>query len=79
MRRAAAFLMWAPVCGPFAELRMKPVGTCIYLFMQSIIPTVPGAWLTIAEHTLYEVYNRPFRMWGMSAIEDQQYYKSWVE
>ena len=70
---SGAFLMWIPVCGPFAEMRMQPVPTCIYLFMQSIIPTVPGAWLTLAEYPVYGAYDNTFRLWGISIIEDQQF------
>jgi putative membrane protein len=70
---AGSFLMWVPVCGPWPELRLGPAGACIYLFVQSIIPTVPGAWLTMAEYPVYAVYDRPFRLWGISAVIDQQY------
>jgi putative membrane protein len=70
---SGAFLMWIPVCGPWPEWRLGPAGTCVYLFIQSIIPTVPGAWLTMAEYPVYSVYDRPFRLWGISAVIDQQY------
>jgi putative membrane protein len=70
---AGAFLMWIPVCGPWKELRLGPPGQCVYLFVQSIIPTVPGAWLTMAEYPVYEVYDHLPRLWGISVIYDQQY------
>ena len=34
-----ALLMWMPVCGPFREFHMQPLGKCIYLFLQSVVPT----------------------------------------
>lgn len=68
-----AFLMWIPVCGPWEQLRISPVGQCIYLFTMSIIPTVPGAWLTMAESAVYRVYDHGPRLWGVPVIEDQQY------
>ena len=42
-------LMWMPVCGPLPELRLSLPAQMIYLFLMSIIPTVPAAWLTFAE------------------------------
>ncbi|MPY92272.1 MAG: hypothetical protein GEV08_04145 [Acidimicrobiia bacterium] len=67
-----AFTMWMPVCGPLPERRLSLPGQMIYLFLMSIIPTVPAAWLTLAENPLYEVYDKPFRMWGVSVAADQQ-------
>lgn len=68
----SAFLMWVPVCGPWKELRLSPLGQCIYLFLMSILPTVPGAWLTLAGSPLYEVYDSQPRLWGVTVMDDQQ-------
>ena len=67
-----ALLMWTPVVGPLPELRMGLPGRMIYLFLQSVIPTVPGGWLTFAENPVYKVYDRAYRLWGISTIDDQQ-------
>jgi putative membrane protein len=67
-----SLLMWMPVVGPLPELQMKPLGKCIYLFMQSLIPTIPAAWLTFADDAVYSVYDQPVRVWGMSVTTDQQ-------
>jgi hypothetical protein len=40
--------------------------------MQSVIPTVPGGWLTFAENPVYKIYDRPYRLWGIDVINDQQ-------
>jgi len=69
---ATAFLMWVPVCGPFPELRMSLPGQMVYLFVMSIIPTVPGGWLTFAESPVYNVYNHGDRLWNIGVIADQQ-------
>jgi len=61
-----------PVCGPIPEWQLKPAPKMIYLFLESVIPTVPAAWLTFAEGTVYKRYNVPVRVWGMSAQTDQQ-------
>jgi putative membrane protein len=68
----AAVLFWIPVCGPFPELRISPPAQMIYLFVSSIIPTVPGAWLTFADGAVYSAYDIPSRLWGISVTSDQQ-------
>ena len=68
----SAFVMWLPVCSPWKEHRLSPMGQCIYLFMMSILPTVPGAWLSLSGAPLYEVYDTMPRLWGISVLEDQQ-------
>lgn len=67
-----ALLMWMPVVGPLPELQMTSIGKCVYLFAQSLVPTIPAAWLTFAEGAVYEVYDKPVRVLGMSLIDDQQ-------
>jgi len=69
---ASAFLMWLPVCGPFPELRLSLPGQMVYLFVMSILPTIPAAWLTFAEGTVYSSYDTPFRLWGVTVADDQQ-------
>lgn len=68
----AAVLFWIPVCGPFPELRISAPAQMAYLFVASIVPTVPGAWLTFADGAVYSVYDIPARLWGISVTSDQQ-------
>lgn len=67
-----AFMMWTPVCGPIEEWRMSPPAQMIYLFLMSIIPTVPGGWLTFAEGAVYTAYDIPERAFGLTVQQDQQ-------
>jgi putative membrane protein len=67
-----ALIMWMPVCGPLPELRLSRPGQMIYLFAQSIIPTVPAAWLTFADGAVYSSYDHAHRMWDLSVGDDQQ-------
>lgn len=67
-----ALLMWMPVCGPFRELHMGTPGKMVYLFLQSVIPTVPAGWLALAEGSVYNAYDQPVRVWGLSVTSDQQ-------
>jgi putative membrane protein len=68
----SALLMWIPICGPAADFRIGYGGKMIYLFLMSIVPTVPAGWLTFAEGTVYKHYDTPIRVWGMSVATDQQ-------
>jgi putative membrane protein len=69
----ASLLMWLPVCGPLPELRISLPSQMVYLFVQSVGPTVPAGWLTFAEGAVYKVYDHPVRVWGLSVTEDQQF------
>jgi putative membrane protein len=67
-----SLLMWMPVCGPEKPFRLQYGGMMIYLFLMSVIPTVPAAWLTFAEGSVYKHYDIPVRVWGLSVTTDQQ-------
>jgi putative membrane protein len=69
---STALLMWIPVCGPWEDLRISPIASCIYLFAQSIIPTVPGAWLAMADSPVYAAYDHGPRLLGITVMADQQ-------
>jgi putative membrane protein len=64
--------MWMPLCGPLPEFRRGPGAQMIYLFVMSVVPTVPAAWLTFAEGAVYKVYDHPIRAFGMTVANDQQ-------
>ena len=69
-----ALVMWMPVCGPIPEFHIGTGSKMIYLFLQSVVPTVPAAWLTFAEGAVYRPYGeQPMRVWGLSVTEDQQF------
>lgn len=68
----AAFMMWTPVVGPIKEWQIGPGAKCIYLFLMSVVPTVPAGWLTFAEGVVYKHYSQPVRVWGISVTDDQQ-------
>lgn len=68
----SALLMWFPVLGPLREMQMSEPGKMLYLFLMSIIPTVPAGWLTFAEGIVYDSYDHPDPLMGISARQDQQ-------
>ncbi len=67
-----ALVMWLPVCGPIQELHISPPGKMIHLFLMSVVPTVPGGFLTFAQSPLYSAYDHQVRLWGIGVIADQQ-------
>ena len=69
----SAVLMWMPVASPLPEIpRIKPPAQMLYLFLQTIVPTVPASFLTFNERPLYGIYAELPRLWGVSALTDQQ-------
>jgi putative membrane protein len=66
-----ALIMWIPVCGPWPQLRLSLPGQMVYLFLQSVVPTLPAAWLANSESVIYSSYDQPIRLWGISALDDQ--------
>jgi putative membrane protein len=69
-----ATLMWIPVINhtPYLPTLRMPT-RMVYLFAQSIVPTVPASFLTFSETPLYDKYERAARLIpGLNPVEDQQ-------
>jgi putative membrane protein len=65
-------LMWSVVIGPLPELNaLSAPAKMLYLFLQSIVPTVPASFLTFARDSMYPVYESAPRLWGWTAQTDQ--------
>jgi putative membrane protein len=68
----SAILMWWPVMSPLVELpALTPPAQMMYLFAQSLAPTIPASFLTFGHTLLYPVYGTFPRIWGISALNDQ--------
>jgi putative membrane protein len=68
-----ALLMWMPVLSPMVEIpRLRYPGQMLYLFAQSIVPTVPASFLTFADSPLYPFYGVAGAMFGIDAVADQR-------
>ncbi len=67
-----ALALWFPVCGPLPEKRMSLPGQMGYLFVVSILPTVPSAWLILAEGVVYDSYAKTAELSGIGPVTDQQ-------
>jgi putative membrane protein len=68
----AGILMWWPIIGPIPDIpRLPPFLRMGYVFLQSLIPTIPATFLAFGESPLYPVYETFPRLWGISALDDQ--------
>ncbi|HWD07828.1 MAG TPA: cytochrome c oxidase assembly protein [Actinomycetota bacterium] len=66
-------IMWWPVLSPLPELpRLSYPAQMLFLFVQSIIPTIPASFLTFASKPLYSYYATVPRAFGISALNDTQ-------
>lgn len=69
----AALIVWLPILSPLPEVpRFAPPLAMLFLFMQSMLPTVPSSFLTFGDHPLYRFYEQVPRLWGVSALDDMR-------
>jgi putative membrane protein len=69
----SAIVMWWPVLSPLPEIpRASYPAQMLYLFLQTIVPTVPASFLTFAEHPVYHFYETLPRWFSISVVEDQR-------
>jgi putative membrane protein len=70
---ATATLTWWPIFSPLDELpRLSEPAQCVYLFFESLPPTILGALITFSGAVLYPTYRDAPRIWGLSPLDDQQ-------
>lgn len=68
----SSIVMWWPVMSPLPELpALSPPGQMLYLFLQSLAPTIPASFLTFGRVPLYPIYATFPRIWGVDPLEDQ--------
>jgi putative membrane protein len=69
----ASLIMWWPVLSPLPELpHLSTPARMIYLFGQSIVPTVPASFLTFGHSLLYSTYAQAPLALGIDPLTDQQ-------
>ena len=70
----SSLLVWMPLLSPLPEVpRLQPLVRMLYLFLQSIVPTVPASFLTFGDTPLYKYYETVPRLWGISALDDMRF------
>ena len=66
-------VMWWPVLAPNPSIsRVSYPWKIGYLFLSTLVPIVPAAFLTYADYPLYSLYELAPRVFGISAATDQQ-------
>lgn len=69
---SASLVMWWPVMSPLPELpAISPPGQMLYLFLQSLAPTIPASFLAFGSKPLYPAYAAFPRIWGIGPLTDQ--------
>jgi putative membrane protein len=70
----AALLMWSVLYSPLPEIaeRLAVPVKMLYLFVQTLVPTVPASFLTFGETPLYAAYTEMPRLFGLSPLADMQ-------
>jgi putative membrane protein len=70
---STATITWMPVLSPSSGLaRLSYPLQIFYLFLEAIPPTVLAALITFASDVIYPTYAAAPRVFGISALEDQQ-------
>lgn len=68
----AGFAIWMPILSPVPEIpRLTPPLQMFYMFLQSIVPTIPAAFLSYGKHAVYREYESFDRLWGISSHSDE--------
>lgn len=68
----SALVMWWPVMSTLPEYPgLAAPGQMMYLFFQSLAPTIPASFLTFGTHPLYAIYATFPRIWDMGPLRDQ--------
>lgn len=68
-----ALVVWLPVLSPLPEIpRLVPIGRMVFLFLESLVPTIPASFLTFGSTPLYRVYDGLPLVWGGTTLQDQR-------
>lgn len=69
----AGLIAWWPIFSPLPEVpRLSYPGQMLYLFVQSLVPAVVGAFLTFSGVVVYPVYAMTPKLWGLTPLIDQR-------
>ncbi len=70
----AGLLMWMSLYSPVPDVapRLQPLQSMFYLFLMTLLPTIPSAFLVFGEATLYPAYESVIRPWDITVVQDMQ-------
>lgn len=66
--------MWMNVVSPVPHIlpRLAPVVQMFYLFLMTLLPTIPASFLTFGDTPLYQAYAAFPRVWGLDVLDDMR-------
>src|SRR5687767_4640685 len=65
----ASLIVWLPALSPLpASPLLAPPVRAAFLFLQSIVPTVPASFLTFGKTPLYKFYEGAPNLWGATTL-----------
>jgi putative membrane protein len=68
----SAILLWLPVLSTSSVLpRINPPIRILYLFLNTIIPSIPASFLTFSRIPIYPAYGDASWAFGISPVDDQ--------
>lgn len=67
-------LMWMNLYSPVPEVRrpLNELPQMVYLFLMTLLPTIPSAFLVFGEQALYPAYAAVLRPWDVGVLDDMQ-------
>ena len=67
-------MMWMSLYSPVPEVapRLQPLPSMFYLFLMTLLPTIPSAFLVFGDSTLYPAYESVAMPWNISVLDDMQ-------
>jgi putative membrane protein len=69
----SCLIVWLPVFSPLPEIpRLPSLLRAVFIFLLSVLPTIPASFLTFGTKPLYHFYAHVPHLWGLSALDDQR-------
>lgn len=69
----SSLIVWLPLLSPLPEIpRLVPVARMVFLFLESVVPTIPASFLTFGDKPLYKAYVGLPHLWGATTLDDQR-------
>jgi putative membrane protein len=69
----SSIAVWLPILSPLPEVpRLVPPMRMAFLFLESVVPTVPASFMTYGAKPLYHAYDDKTPLWGFTVLDDQR-------
>ena len=69
----AGIVAWWPIYSTSTEVpRISYPAQLLYIFVQSLVPAIIGAFITFSTVVIYPIYSETPKLWGLTPLVDQQ-------